>query len=123
VKRVSNEGNSGFNLRLDDITYTGVASTVDVLPGDYNNDLVVDAADYTVWRDNLGAGDESSLNGNGDGMNGVDAGDYSLWKDHFGDIPPGAGGLAGGSLVPEPASWLLATLVGVAIGSLGRRNR
>ena len=24
------------------------------LPGDYNADGIVDAADYTVWRDNLG---------------------------------------------------------------------
>ena len=26
------------------------------LPGDYNQNGIVDAADYTVWRDNLGSG-------------------------------------------------------------------
>lgn len=53
--------------------------------GNFNGDSIVDAADYTVWRDNLGAPDESALNGNGDGVNGVDQQDYQLWKDHFGD--------------------------------------
>ena len=79
------------------------------LPGDFNNNQVVDAADYTVWRNNLGAADESTaLNGNGDGMNGVDNGDYNLWKSNFGDTSPGAGGLAGsGSAVPEPGTWSL----------------
>ena len=28
-----------------------------VLPGDYNQDGIVNAADYTVWRDNLGSPD------------------------------------------------------------------
>ena len=65
-------------------------SEVTGLPGDFNNNMVVDAADYTVWRDHLGAADESSLNGNGNGMNGVDAGDYALWKSHFGEHSPGA---------------------------------
>ena len=37
------------------------------LAGDYNGNGTVDAADYVVWRDNLGAADESALNGNGDG--------------------------------------------------------
>jgi len=111
-----------MNIRFDDLTYTGVAVTPVALPGDYNNDFVVNAADYTVWRNNLGAGDESSLNGNGNGLGGVDAGDYTYWKDHFGDTPSGAGGLAG-SAVPEPASWLLATLAGAAIGSRRRRQR
>jgi hypothetical protein len=74
------------------------------LPGDYNDDGVVDAADYTVWRNNLGESDESSLNGNGDGMNGVDPGDYAWWKQHFGDSL-GSGGIASsGSAVPEPST-------------------
>jgi hypothetical protein len=88
------------------------------LPGDYNGDLVVDAADYTVWRDNLGAADESSLNGNGDGMNGVDAGDYTRWKDNFGAT--GGAGSAAYAAVPEPASALLAC---AALGLWGAARR
>src|SRR5690606_16924003 len=29
--------------------------TMDTLTGDFNGDGIVDAADYTVWRDNLGS--------------------------------------------------------------------
>ena len=86
------------------------------LPGDYNNDLVVNAADYTVWRDNLGAADESSLNGNGDGTNGVDDGDYNLWKTNY-DTSPGAGGASVGAAgVPEPTTMIMA--VATMLGGL-----
>ncbi|MEN1680921.1 MAG: choice-of-anchor Q domain-containing protein, partial [Planctomycetota bacterium] len=33
------------------------------LPGDYNNDLVVNAADFTVWRDSLGASGMNPFSG------------------------------------------------------------
>jgi hypothetical protein len=55
------------------------------LPGDYNGDGVVGAADYTVWRDTRGVGVSSPGNGadgNGDGA--VDALDYAVWKSNFG---------------------------------------
>ncbi len=52
--------------------------------GDYNQDGRVDAADYTVWRDNLGAtvASGTSADGNGDGM--IDATDYTVWRSNFG---------------------------------------
>jgi len=80
------------------------------LPGDFNDDDKVDAADYTVWRDNLGAPTETALYGNGDGMNGVDAGDFTLWKSSFGDMA----GAGGASAVPESTTALL-----LLLGSLG----
>lgn len=103
-----------------DIVLIGLDSMSMGLPGDYNGDGFVNAADYTVWRNNLGAGDESSLNGNGDGMNGVDAGDYALWKMHFGEPNAGAGGLAA-SAVPEPSAVVL-TLFSL-VGLVGFRRR
>jgi hypothetical protein len=100
----------------------GYAPPAGGLQGDYNGDGFVDAVDYTVWRNNLGAGDESSINDNGDGLNGVDANDYTLWKSQYGEgTPPGAG--AGGiAPVPEPTSVVL-LLAGV-VGALacGRRK-
>ncbi|MEX2093400.1 MAG: hypothetical protein WD971_12020, partial [Pirellulales bacterium] len=44
-------------------------SEVTGLSGDFNNNMVVDAADYTVWRNNLGAVEGSLLSGNGNGGN------------------------------------------------------
>ena len=53
------------------------------LPGDFNNDCVVDLADYTIWADNL-EGDSSVLNGNGTGAATVVQEDYELWLANFG---------------------------------------
>ena len=78
-----------------------IRELINTLPGDFNDNGMVDAADYTVWRDNLGATDESSLKGNGDGQNGVDAEDYALWKSNFGNTS-GSGSLT--APVPEPAT-------------------
>ena len=70
--------------------------------GDYNNDGVVDAADYTKWRNtmgqsiNIGMGADGNLNGT------IDAGDYEVWKSKFGIAGAGGGG-AYLSAVPEPA--------------------
>lgn len=52
-------------------------------PGDFNGDTLADAADYTIWRDNLG-GDDSVLHGGGDSDGVVDSGDYGLWREGFG---------------------------------------
>lgn len=87
------------------------------LTGDYNGDGTVNIADYTVWRDNLGA-DESVLQGPGDGSGTVDAGDYTEWKNNFGAVAPAAGALVGTARVPEPTAVgiiALALLGGVAL--------
>ena len=80
------------------------------LEGDYNKDGIVDAADYTFWRDARGANvvAGSGADGNRDGV--VNQADYVLWKARFGNT------LAGGSSqpvkVPEPTGqqWLWVVL-------------
>lgn len=52
--------------------------------GDFNGDGLVDAADYTAWQDNVGAGDEASIGENGDRADGVNQADYDLWITNFG---------------------------------------
>ncbi|WP_146564023.1 hypothetical protein [Posidoniimonas corsicana] len=76
------------------------------LPGDFNNDGSVDAADYTVWRDNLGQSD-SALNGNGTGAGTVVQADYALWRSQYG---ASAGASAGSVAAPEPGAGCLALL-------------
>lgn len=73
------------------------------LTGDFNGDGTVDAADYTVWRDNLGTFDRLS---NDDGL-GVPIGSdhYDLWKTNYGNSL--ASGSAGSAEVPEPGAILL----------------
>ena len=98
--------------------------TSQVLPGDFNDNQVVDAADYVVWQDNLGAADEAALHGNGDGMNGVDQGDYVLWSANFGST--GGGGANGESLaafaVPEAAT-AVGLLLALGHWWMARRGR
>ena len=84
--------------------------------GDFNGDNTVDAADYTMWQDNLGL-DASVLSGNGSGAATVVQADYLLWKTNFGQSA--ASGSA--DLVPEPTTLLLALLALVA-AALGCRE-
>jgi len=77
-----------------------------VLGGDFNYDGTVDAADFTVWQDNLGLS-ASALNGNGSGATTVVHADYLLWKTNFEALATGSEGTAA---VPEPTTLLLALL-------------
>jgi hypothetical protein len=82
---------------------------VDALAGDFNNDVSVDAADYVVWRKNLGSQDN-----------------YNLWRTNFGRTSgAGAGAASAGSessSVPEASSAVL-FLLGVALSAPPFRRR
>lgn len=87
------------------------------LDGDYNDDGLVNLADYTVWRDNLsqvGANHPADSNGNGV----VDTGDYTVWQSEFGGGTP-AGVNVANTNVPEPATVVL--LLFAMVGVVGRR--
>ncbi len=53
--------------------------------GDYNQDGVVGAADYIVWRTALGENVASFTGGDGNGSGVIDMGDYGIWRSHFGN--------------------------------------
>ena len=78
---------------------------VPTLPGDYNQNGTVDAADYVVWRKNP------------DAFGGDPAG-YDTWRSHFGQSA--GSGSALNATVPEPATtWLF--LIGMLV-ILSRRS-
>ena len=89
------------------------------VPGDYNENNVVDAADYTVWRDKLGQ--NVALPNEVETPNQVTIEDYNYWKANFGAGGSGAGNTAAGVAVPEPATAVLLLLS--ALASACRRNR
>jgi T5SS/PEP-CTERM-associated repeat protein len=60
------------------------------LAGDFNVDGVVNSADYTRWKNNLG-NNSLALNGNGSGALTVGQADYDLWKENFGRSGAGIG--------------------------------
>ncbi len=84
-----------------------------VTPGDYNTNGIVDAADYTVWRNGLGSIYTPA--------------DYDVWKSHFGQMADDGSGSAGTSssraAVPEPTT-VASLLVGIlAVFARGRVKR
>jgi hypothetical protein len=91
-----------------------------ILKGDYNRDGLVNAADYTAWRNTLGQSDfaKTGQGADGDASGTIRLADYEIWKSHFGDAP-GAGGIA----VPEPVGLTYALLALVAGGGIANRGR
>ena len=73
------------------------------LPGDFNHDGTVDAADFIVWRHNAGS-----------------PADYDLWRAHFGEsIGGNVATLPENIVVPEPSSL---TLLLVSIAAIRSRR-
>ncbi|MEX2317268.1 MAG: PEP-CTERM sorting domain-containing protein [Pirellulales bacterium] len=91
-----------------------------------NEDRVVNAADYTVWR-NL-RGTDAELPNEEETIGSVTDEDYHVWKSHFGeslDSPAGAGSAFpqhASNSVPEPSSLVL-LVVGAASLFAARRIR
>jgi hypothetical protein len=82
-----------------------------ILPGDFNRNNVVDAADYPLWRRLLGelvppcSGPDANCNG------AVDNDDYRIWKSNFGSTGASAAVNASSAAIPEPATGALCGLV------------
>ncbi len=109
---------NGYNWS---VAYGSSSVTLSVgIPGDYNDNGVVDAADYNLWRDSMNAVG-SNLPADGDGDGSIDADDYAVWKNHFGQSA-GAGGGAGSTAVPEPGALVLFALTPL-LGALVRPLR
>ncbi|MEM8864547.1 MAG: dockerin type I domain-containing protein [Planctomycetota bacterium] len=85
----------------------------DISTGDFNGDGVVDAADYTVWRDSLGS--DFLLTADADGSGVIDIADYQIWKANYGTPTPGQI-----TTTPEPSALLLVALASFAL-ALPRR--
>jgi hypothetical protein len=88
------------------------------LDGDYNEDGVVNAADYVVWRNNEGTANELP----NDPLGGtIGQAQYDQWATNFG-IGLGSGANANSTQVPEPTSLLL-LLAGVCGATRWRTSR
>jgi uncharacterized protein YjbI with pentapeptide repeats len=94
---------SPYTWNVSNLYTTGEVTLVAVpgFPGDFNNNGVVDAADYVVWRKNYGT-----------------PAAYNTWRANFGAVSPGIGAGSGAALpsaeplsatVPEPVTLALLT--------------
>ncbi len=88
------------------------------IPGDYNFDGNVDAADYTVWRDTEGSfGPGLAADGNNDlVINGLD---YDIWVANYGYTSSPS--FATASSVPEPTTIMLGLLAVAGLLTKSRR--
>jgi hypothetical protein len=99
---------------------TGVISVSSPVLGDYNQNGIVDAADYTVWRDTVGSTADLRANGDNTGASTgkIDSADYAVWKSQFGAHSGSGGGSTGifYATVPEPTAWLLSLIATIGVG-------
>jgi lysozyme len=110
---------SGISGNVDrDVFYGTTEQLADYipgfLPGDYNADGVVDARDYTRWRDTLGKNVPTGTGADGNLDGTVSQADFNVWVNHYG-ATAGAGsgaGAAGATPAPESSTCIL-----LAIGS------
>jgi hypothetical protein len=94
------------------------------VPGDYNSNGVVDAADYVVWRKHLGTSFQLANEVANTTPSTVTPEDYTEWRARFGNTSGAAAGVgAESSLVPEPATAALVVLWGALAGVGARRKR
>ena len=73
-----------------------IAAADNVLAGDFNANNVVDAADYTVWRDRVGAPAGTLPNDVDGGV--IGTAQYARWKANFGTHARSRRGSAGAEL-------------------------
>jgi T5SS/PEP-CTERM-associated repeat protein len=105
------------------VRYSATATTLVVkLAGDYNDNGVVDAADYTVWRNLLGATLDPRADGDTNGI--VNIADYNIWKANFGAVAgAGAGGAALAVSVPEPTAGMVCISALAILSAIARPRR
>lgn len=105
----------GTNFHLE-WAFTGTLSALAV-PGDSDNNRVVDGGDYIAWADHFNQETtEGPFAGDYDFNGIVNGDDYIIWADNF---AVSAASLA----VPEPSSLLLAGCAACAVGVIGTRRR
>jgi len=129
IEGIQPNGADGYGYWRASSYVTGFAPVVEALPGDYNADGSVDAADYVVWRDSLGqtgtglAADGTGPSSTPDGV--VDALDYNYWKANFGASTAGSGSLQaqGEAAVPEAGATALFCSAALFAGAALVRSR
>jgi hypothetical protein len=113
------DGFGGVSGTYDRVFMLQLPSTI-TLPGDYNDDGSVDAADYVAWRDKLET-DTTLPNDTTPGS--VDPEDYNVWRENFGATASQTPGLSSASPVPEPSALLVSLISSIGLAPSLRRRQ
>jgi hypothetical protein len=95
--------NEGGAVWFDNATLTLLTPQATGLPGDYNSDGMVNAADYVTWRKDPAG-------------HGGTPGGYNTWRAAFGTA--GTGSL--GTSIPEAGTWILAIMASAFVTTIRR---
>jgi hypothetical protein len=101
------------------VVLSGNAASVPGLSGDYNDNGVVDAADFVVWRKSSG---QSVTLPNDPTPGTVTQADYDVWRANFGTIGSLGGPLGSGAAIPEPGTSLLMLAAGALVLTAARKR-
>jgi len=105
----------------DGVGYALISELASLLVGDYNENGVVDAADYTVWRDALELGTVMDLPNRDPANTGlISEADFISWRNNFGNT--GGAGSGSSAAVPEPSTGTMLVLVAL-VGCITSRRR
>jgi hypothetical protein len=98
--------------------------------GDYNEDRIVDEADYAFWKSHYGATSGAGLTADGNGNGVADAADYIIWRKHLGEtasppvmmsgsgsVVPGLGASDGGNAAADLAKAVSPSAGGESVAS------
>ncbi|MCI0492416.1 MAG: proprotein convertase P-domain-containing protein, partial [Planctomycetes bacterium] len=97
---------------VEDYLFDTAAAALELPAGDYNGDLIVNTADFDLWKSTFGSSSIGSTafrstadlraDGNGDGV--VDSADYTVWKDNEGAVyasGAGSGAMASAAIIDD----------------------
>jgi hypothetical protein len=98
--KTGSQSSHPLTVYIDNVRFVPPA---DGVPGDYNENGSVDAADYVLWRNGGPLTNEVADPGT------VSPGDYSEWRARFGNSSAAASSL-GTAAVPEPSAMVLGVI-------------
>ena len=105
--RITDYGTGSSSDGSKEYFFDDLMITTPGIPGDYNNNGTVDAADFVVWLKNQGT--TNTLPNDPTGGT-IGASQYTTWRTHFGQ-PPGSGsGAVASAAIPEPTTLMLLML-------------
>lgn len=105
------DGDQSASRLFADLPGVDAALNTVFVAGDYDGNGLVQANDYTTWRNAFGSRTLLASDGNNDGV--INAADYVLWRDSL------AAGPGASITAPEPSA---VALVALCLGSLLRRR-
>ncbi len=109
----------GDRSGLDEAVLTATLRT-NLMTADYNRNGVIDAADYTVWRDTLGATVSPGTGADGSRNGVIDQADYTFWVAAWPTNPPA---VPLSAAIPEASAFFSAAFAGGAMVAFRRLNR